>query len=450
MAAIKCCALGLVVWLAASAGSLGASKVELREAPRTGEATRVRVELKADGQFLPASPPGAEAAAKSKGEKPRALALKVEAQLEFVERLTGVDSRGRPTRGVRRVLRAASAINGEVRPSAAVVRPEVALLVAEPRAGGVVVFSPGGPLTREELELVQGPADPLEFAGLLPEGPVAVGDHWPVGDSAARSLSQYDALTSQTLVATLEEADAGSARVRLRGEIRGSVLGGEGSMACDGTFTFDRKAGRVDRLVLRRAEARRPGPVEAGLDVKSTLSVSRTGAETPAELADDALSALSLEPSPDRERLLLVAPGGRYTLEHDRGWHKYWDDPRLTVLKRVESGRAVAQCNLAAGPNAGRGRHQDPDRFRDDIRKSLGDRFVQLLGTGEVDGDPAGGYRYKVGVQGRQGDLGVVWYYYLIAGPAGDQIVATFTLAETEVAGFGNRDEALIGTLRWK
>ena len=91
----------------------------------------------------------------------------------------------------------------------------------------------------------------------------------------------------------------------------------------------------------------------------------------------------------------------------------------MTVLKRVERGRLVAQCNLAAGPNAGRGRHQDPDQFRDDVRKGLGPRFGQFLGVGEVDGDPAGGFRYKVGVQGRQGDLGVVWYYYLIAGPDG-------------------------------
>ena len=121
----------------------------------------------------------------------------------------------------------------------------------------------------------------------------------------------------------------------------------------------------------------------------------------------------------------------------------------MTVLKRVERGRLVAQCNLAAGPNAGRGRHQDPAQFRDDVRKGLGARFGQFLGAGEVDGDPAGGFRYKVGVQGRQGDLGVIWYYYLIAGPEGDQVLATFTLAETQAPAFGDQDEALIGSLRW-
>ncbi len=136
-----------------------------------------------------------------------------------------------------------------------------------------------------------------------------------------------------------------------------------------------------------------------------------------------------LNPGPEREALLLNAPNGAYSLRHDRDWHIYWDDPRLTVLKRVERGEVVAQCNLAVGPNAGKGKHQDLNQFREDVRKGLGKRFAAFLGAGEVDGDTAGGFRYKLGVQGRQGDLAVVWYYYLIAGPEGDQLLATFTLA---------------------
>src|SRR5205807_7706708 len=109
-----------------------------------------------------------------------------------------------------------------------------------------------------------------------------------------------------------------------------SVLGGEGSMACDGSFTVDRKAGRIDRLTLRRAEARRAGPVEGGLDIKSTLTLARDDAETSAELTDRALERVVLNPGPGREDLLLLPPGWAYSLRHDRALHGYWDDPRLT------------------------------------------------------------------------------------------------------------------------
>jgi hypothetical protein len=438
-----------MAWLMVLAGLPAIGQVELREEVRPDQTTRVSIELKAEGQFLPAAPPGT-----AEEKKPKPLALKVEAQLEYVERIVPPMSGSGEgtTRAIRRVVRAASAINGDVRPSAATLRPEVALLVAEPRASGVVVYSAGGPLTRSELELVQGPGDPLTFSGLLPAKPAIVGDHWAVADSAVRALSEYDQISSHTVEATLESLDASVAKFTVQGQIRGSAFGGEGSMACNGSFTFDRKAGRVDRLSLRRAEARRPGPVEDGLDVKSTLIVARIPAEPHADLTDERLARWPLDPGPDheRERLIMVGPESKYSIVHDRDWHRYADDARLVVLKRVERGKAVAQCNLAIGPNAGRGRHQDPDRFRDDIRKGLGTRFGQFLGVGEVEGDPAGGYRYKVGAQGRQGDVGVVWYYYLVASPEGDQLVATFTMAEAEANAFGNRDESLIGSLRWK
>ncbi len=179
------------------------------------------------------------------------------------------------------------------------------------------------------------------------------------------------------------------------------------------------RQGLVTRLEVSRVENRQAGPVEAGLDVNSTLTLLRRPARLIPELNDAALSSLALDVSPQRQLLQLVSPDGKYNLLHDRQWHTYWDDPKLVVLKRLDKGKVVAQCNLAVGPNAGRGKHQDLTQFRDDLRRSLKQRFVQFLGAGEVDGDPAGGYRYKVGVQGREGELGVLWNYYLVASPRG-------------------------------
>jgi hypothetical protein len=283
----------------------------------------------------------------------------------------------------------------------------------------------------------------------LPERPVAVCEHWRVRNSAARALSEYDVVTSNTLDASLESADAGSARIRLKGQIQGSARGGPGKMVFDGFLTFDRRAARIDHLELNRVESRHAGPVEAGLDIKSTLTVTRQSAESPPALSDAALAGVSLEVSPARELLRLEMPGGTATVLHDRHWHMFWEDPKLIVLKRLKGGQVIAQCNLMPGPHAGQGRHQDPTQFRDDIRRGLKKRFVQFLGAGEVDGNPAGGYRYKVGVQGREGKLGIIWYYYLVASPEGEQLLATFTLAEDHAKVFGDQDLEIIGSLQW-
>jgi hypothetical protein len=392
----------------------------LRPMERIGESTRVVVSLKGEGLFKT----GLEAkdGAASKDETGKSRAVKVETRLEFVEKVVAIGKDGAATRVVRRVERAGAAINGEVRATSAAIRPEVALLVAEPRDGQVVVVSPGGPLTRAELEVVQGPGDPLTLGALLPAAAVAKGESWTVGNDAARSLSGYDSLDDNALKATLGSVDDAKAVVRLRGSVRGSYLGGPGTITLDGSFAFDRKAGRVESLAVERAEVRKPGPVEAGLDIKSTLKVSRTGVE---------------------------APDGKYQLVHDRDWHIDWDSDRQTILKRLDKGRFVAQCNLSAGPNAGKGRHEDPARLRDDIKKAAGPRFVAVVGEGTVDGAAAGGYRYKVAVQGREGNADVLWYYELIAGPQGDQVLAVFTLGLAQQERFGDQDLRLIGSFEW-
>lgn len=444
MAALKRCAIGLMVLGLTGETVRGAEPLTLRESTPAGTATQVLITLEAEGLYKPAPAPAA-----TKGELPKPLNLRVETRLAFAERVLTVGAKGRVTRAARSVLQAASAINGEIRPMGAVLRPEVRRLLAEPRGGSVVVFSPDGPLMRPELELVQGPGDPLALAALLPDRPVAVGDRWIIGDVAARSLSSYDALASNTLQATLESVDDKSARIELRGVIRGAALGAEGTINARGSFTFDRKNSWIDSLKLERSETRKPGAVEAGLDIKSTLIVDRRPAQPGAELSNKALEDVPAGSDPSHERLLLVSVDRKYSLVHDRDWHLYWDDRRLTVLKRLDRGEVVAQCNLMTGPNAGKGRHQDLGQFRDDIRRALGTRFSQFLGEGEVDGDPAGGFRYKVGVQGRQGDAGVVWDYFLVANPNGDQLLVTFTMAAEQAKAFKDQDKQLIGSLRW-
>jgi hypothetical protein len=262
-------------------------------------------------------------------------------------------------------------------------------------------------------------------------------------------LSGYDALAVNAVDATLEGLDAATATIRLKGDIRGAARGGEGTITCDGTLQFDRAAGRIARLVLTRHENRKPGPVEAGLDIGSTLTLERSPSPAPAELSEAVIMALPRTGDPTREQLILIAPDGKYTLRHDRDWHLFWDDNHLTVLKRLDHGEVVAQCNLNVGPKVARGKHQDPEQFRDDVRRALGARFGHFVGVGEVDGDPAGGFRYKVAVQGRQGDVGILWDYYLLASPEGDQLLATFTHAEAQDHAFGDQDVRLIGSLRW-
>ena len=441
-------------WLAAAALAVLAAGVQaadgdgpttLVESIPPGETTAARIELKAKGLYRPSLAPDAMTA---DAKMPKPLDVDVQTRIVYRERLLP----GPKKRSVRLVRQAASAINGEIRPTARELRPELALLLAERRDsdGAVTVVSPSGSLTRGELELVEGVGDTLCLADLLPEGPVSRGDEWPVRRAALWAITGYDVVASTTVKGRLETIADGKARVALSGEVKGSFLGAEGTMTCDGNLTFDLRSKLVEGLELNRTESRRPGDVEAGLDLKSTLTIVRRGAvEPPPEFDDAVLAKLSPEQTPARLLLQLIAPDGRYNLLHDRSWHTYWDDRKLVVQKKYAEGRVKAQCNLVYGPTVAKGKHQDVRSFEEDVRRGLGNRFGNVVGGGEVDGDPEGGFRFKLAIQGRQGELGLVWYYYLIASPRGEQLLATFTLADTDASSLGKEDEAVVGSLQW-
>lgn len=427
--------------LGLAAGLLGAppeGAVALREQASPAGTGRYNIELTAKGTLTPEGDP-----------TPRPIAVEVKTRFAFDERVVAVGPDGAPQRAVRHVRQAAGAIGGGGRPLSSLLRPEVSLLVAEGRDGGIFTYSPGGPLTRSELDLVQTSADPLLLGSLLPETPVSVGETWAIGSSAARALTDYEALASNTLRGKLEAVDENTATIRVAGRVSGAVRGGEGSITCDGTLVFDRQANRVSRLTLKRDETRGPGQVEPALSFSGTTTMERQRLDSPpAELSDAILAGVPTATPEGMDLLEFVAPDGRYRLLHDRDWHLFWDDSRLAVLKRLDRGELVAQCNLAVGPEAGAGRHQDPAQFRVDIQKALGTRFGRFAGGGELD-DTDGTYRYKVAVQGLEGMQEVLWYYYLIANPSGSQLLATFTLNVAAQKRFGEQDLKLVGSLRW-
>lgn len=376
-------------------------------------------------------------------------------RLEWVERQFAENGADPALRGVRRIRDAQAGIEffrARGQRLTTTLRSDLALLVARREGDRVIVASAGGPLARDELDLVKTPADPLALGALLPSSAVKIGDTWDLRPLVARTWSEYDALASSSLKATLTACDADRATISVAGDIKGRVLGADGSMALVGEAVFDRKQEMVTRLTLTRTEGRAAGPIEPALNVKSEFVVERKPIGVPPELADSTIRDLPLDLTPQRLLLRLEAPSGAYSLLHDRDWHLCEDDQTRVVLKRLDAaGVTIAQCNLMAGPPAGRGRHQDTAQFQADVRKAIGEKFGQFVGSGEIGDDPALGFRYKLAVEGVELGQGVVplWYYYLVASPAGEQVIAIFTLSRGTEAAFGDQDLRLMGTLQW-
>lgn len=449
--ALRFCTLAVLVF-GVMESTFAQSKTTMRERVDTRRVIRSTHEMTATGTFF--LDPPADAKTKADRLKPESLKVSARTKSAVQDRWRLRDSPGLSTTGALTSLRvvesAETEIGGEIRPARNRLRPNRRRMLVEIDEEMARIASLDGPLTRSELEALTTPADAATLWALLPKEELMTGASYDLDRIAAKSLSLYDSIAVNGLKGKVEEITETSVRISISGELRGAVLGAEGLMKIRGELNFDRVNGFVDRLDLDRDENRRPGSVEAGLDIRSELKVRRSVVATPAQELTGEGAEWPKSTTPEMMRLEWFDPTGTIRLEHERDWHATWSDTEESVLKRVDrGGTVVAQCNVKKAPTVAPGRHQDPGQFREDVREALGDQFRRVFGEGTLDRPAGQGYGYKMAVEGVVQDLPVVWYYYLLASPQGQQYVATVTTTLAETEGSGKAGLMLAETLRW-
>jgi len=444
-----CVALGLLTTSVRAAG-----KVSLRERVDPGRVIRSTHEMQADGTFFLDPPADAAKSGKTDNLKPETLKISAKTKLVAQDRWRLGDPAGTASPNSLTTLRlvetAETEVGGEIRPAITKVRGARRRVLVDLEDELPRTVSMDGPLTRSELEALTAPADASSLWTLLPKREVEKGDRYELDRIAAKSLSLYDTLATNALAGEVRELTEESVLIVLSGEVRGAVLGAEGVMKIKGELSFDRNSGLVTSLKIERKENRRPGSVEAGLDIESHVSIRREIVRDPAtELTGD-LKNWPGSVTSSMAKLEWYDPTNTIRLEHDRDWHVTWSDTDESVLKRVDRGGSViAQCNVKRAPMVAAGHHQDTAQFLQDVREALGSQFRQVFGEGELTRPAGQGYGYKLAVQGVVQQLPVVWYYYLFASPQGDQYVATVTTTQAETEGSGKPGLSLAESLRW-
>ena len=104
------------------------------------------------------------------------------------------------------------------------------------------------------------------------------------------------------------------------------------------------------------------------MTAKSVVTI--TPAPEESELSPEAAAAVPLEPPAALTELYFRAPWN-VEFRHDRAWHVFQQTPQIAVLRLMDQGTFVAQCNLAPVRAANAGEHVPEQQFQNDIRTSL-------------------------------------------------------------------------------
>ena len=283
---------------------------------------------------------------------------------------------------------------------------------------------------------------------LLPPRQVKTGEQWTIDDQTVVRLIGLEAVSEQDLAATLNSVKDNVAIISLAGKITGAIGGVASDIELKGKLNYDLKQRTVTWLTLAYKENRAIGHSQPGFEVLTTLRMVVAPAQPAASLSDKSLAGLSLDNTTSQTLIELKSESAGYDLVHDRRWSVMLDRPDLTVLRFVDHGDLVAQCNITNPPALPKGEQLSMEGFQEDVKRVLGKNFEEMVEATEETGD--NGLRVlRVVVVGKVGELTIQWTYYHLSDDQGRRASFVFTLESNLLEKYAQIDRQLLANFRF-
>jgi hypothetical protein len=387
------------------------------------------------------------------GDKVTPLKMSVVGQLHYQERIVEYPTSGRGDwRSVRQYETATATLKigqSGVKPS---LRKDRRLIAVGVHDTSTTLYSPAGNLSRDELDLLNiagnGIANSLVLDRLPPILPVAIGESWGHSREVVGAMVGLDTVEKSDVESKLIDVADGVARLQMGGRVTGTSEGSTVAMEIKAKYQVDLKTKRVNWLGLLVRENRQIGEVVPGTDVVLRLEMKITSLERSSTLTDAVVRALPAQPPAGSLDLEHRSGDGAWSLVYDRDWYVTADERDLTVLKLLDQGERIVQCNLSSLARVDVAKLPTLAEFQEEVRTALGKNFGEFVEAGQSANQV--NYRvYRVVASGTVNDLPIEWHYYLVANELGQQAAFAFTVDAAKASRLKSVDKLLVNQIRF-
>jgi len=412
-----------------------AETYDLTSALKPGQSQTVRTAVEVKGNLK----------LNSDGKEVTTVPMLVQADLQYTERFLAIKADG-TLKAARHYGVAEAKIqikNTELKQS---LRNERRLFVIQHKGEDATLYSPIGPLTREELELVDAPGSSTVLAAIIPGKKTAIGDEWKLNNQTVARLLGLEAVSEQEVVAKLTKVEDTLAIFSLDGKITGAVGGVSSEIDLHAKANFDLKKKAVTWLALEYGEKRAIGHAQPGYDATIRVrTVAEPAAGTP-ELANDALSKLPLEAKPEQTLIEFQAEKAGINLAHDRRWRVMVDRMDIAILRFIDRGDLIAQCNINRLAPLPKDQPLSLTAFQKSVETTLSKNSGQVLEAAQ-ETTKDGGKVLRVTVAGTASEIPIQWYYYHLTDPQNRRASVVITLESKLLERYPTLDRELISGL---
>jgi hypothetical protein len=301
--------------LATTTGTCADESFRLSEPISPGYRYHVSVRVDLAGTLVPPA---------EKGKPVTPLAISGDSAIEYDERVLALDKTGNVRKTLRLCRRTDFRRTLAGQPQQSSLRPAVQRLVIYRRDHAEVPFSPDGPLTWGEIDLIRTDVFTPALAGLLPTMAVRAGDSWNATEGAIRELTDLERIDEGKVECRLQqvivEDGKKQVRVALSGTVRGLNEDGPNRQVLEGYFQFDLQSNYLSYLFLKGThilldkDGREVGRVGGRFVMTRQVNI-----DCP-ELSDEGMRGVVLDPNDDNTLLLYDNPDLGIRFVYPRRW----------------------------------------------------------------------------------------------------------------------------------
>jgi hypothetical protein len=306
----------LVALLCLTLATCAEEPIRLREAFPAGYQYRVSTRVELSGEMT--LPPEKNQPA------PRRLPVSGSSAIDYDERILDPGTDGQVQKTIRIYRRIDFRRKVDDRPQESSIRPAVRRLVIVRLKNIEVPFSPDGPLTWGEIDLVRTDVFTPALAGLLPDKAVTPGQRWTANKKAIQELTDMEKIDEGDVECRFEQItdlnQRRHARIAFAGTVRGINEDGPNRQQLDGYLFFDLQSNHISYLSLKGISFLLDKNDKPLGRIEGRFVLTRQANPVVNDLTDQALKGVELEPSANNTLLLYENADLSIHFLHPRRW----------------------------------------------------------------------------------------------------------------------------------
>ncbi|HTU88956.1 MAG TPA: hypothetical protein VMF69_02565 [Gemmataceae bacterium] len=258
-------------------------------------------------------------------EKGKPLSVRGSSAIEYDERILDMAKDGQVRKTIRLCRRTdfRRTVGDQQQENA--LRPAVRRLILLRYQNKEVPFSPDGPLSWGEIDLIRTDVFTPALAGLLAGHPVNLGDRWSATQSAIQELTDLERIDEGSLECRLEQFTTVEkrryARISFRGTLRGSNEDGPNRQELEGYFFFDLESNHLSYLYLHGKHLLLDKDGKEVGRIEGRFVLTRQANTRSPDLSEATLKGVATEPNADNTLLLYDNTDLGVRFLYPRRWH---------------------------------------------------------------------------------------------------------------------------------